>query len=98
MLEMLKAALPVLVRVTTWDELITLTGSFPKFRLEDERLATGPDTPPIVPAPVPDRPTDCGLPVALSVRVIAAVRVPVVVGLKVTPIVQLVPAATELPH
>jgi hypothetical protein len=80
MLEMLKAAPPVLVRVTTWDELMTLTGSLPKLRLEDERLVTGPDTPPTVPAPLPDRLTDCGLPVALSVRVIAAVRVPVAVG------------------
>ena len=48
--------------------------------------------------PVPVRLTVCGLPVALSVRVTAAVRVPLAVGVKVTLIVQLAPAATELPH
>ena len=69
------------------------TGSFPKVRLEGEILATAPVLP-----PVPERLTVCGLPVALSVRVTAAVRVPVAVGVKVTLIVQLAPAATELPQ
>ena len=49
-------------------------------------------------APVPERLTVCGLPVALSVRVTAAVRVPAAVGLKVTLIVQLAPAATLAPQ
>ena len=40
----------------------------------------------------------CGLPVALSVTVTAAVRVPDAVGLNVTLIVQLAPALTELPQ
>jgi hypothetical protein len=48
--------------------------------------------------PVPVRLTLCGLPVALSVKVTAALRVPVAAGVKVTLIVQLPPAATELPH
>ena len=49
-------------------------------------------------APVPERLTVCGLPVALSVRVTAAVRVPLAVGVKVTLIVQLAPAATLDPQ
>ena len=48
--------------------------------------------------PVPVRLTDCGLPVALSVTVTAAVGVPLALGVKVTLIVQLAPAATELPQ
>ena len=56
-------------------------------------MATGP-----VLVPVPVRLTDCGLPLALSAMVIAPLRVPVAVGVKVTMIVQLPPAATELPQ
>jgi hypothetical protein len=93
MLVMFKAALPVLFSVTVCGELTVSTGSFPNVRLEGEMLATAPVLP-----PVPERLTDWGLPVALSVRVTAAVRVPLVVGLKVTLIVQLAPAATELPQ
>ena len=48
--------------------------------------------------PFPVRATDWGLSLALSVIVIAPVRVPVVVGLKVTEIMQFPPAATELPQ
>ena len=91
MLEMLKLALPVLLRVTTCEVLTMSTASFPKERLVGERLAADA-------APVPERLTLCGLPVALSVRVTAAVRVPAAVGLKVTLIVQLAPAATLDPQ
>src|SRR5205807_10115469 len=49
-------------------------------------------------APVPVRLTDCGLPAALSVMVIAPVRVPVAVGVKVTLMAQLAPAATDVPQ
>jgi hypothetical protein len=48
--------------------------------------------------PVPVRVTICGLPTALSVMVIAALRFPVAAGVKLTLIVQLAPAATELPQ
>jgi len=48
--------------------------------------------------PVPDNATFCGLPAALSVMLTAALRVPMAVGLKVTLIVQLAPAANELPQ
>ena len=52
----------------------------------------------VVRAPVPVRLTVSGLLVALSVTVIAAVRLPAAVGVKVTLIVQLPPAASELPQ
>ena len=40
----------------------------------------------------------CGLPLALSVILNDAVRVPEAVGLKVTLKVQLAPVASEVPH
>lgn len=49
-------------------------------------------------APVPLRATLCGEPVALSVMVRLPFRVPVAVGVKVTEIVQLAPAATLVPQ
>ena len=48
--------------------------------------------------PVPVRLAVCGLLVALSVTVNAALRVPVAVGVNVTLIVQLEPAATPVPQ
>src|SRR5208337_4077367 len=67
------------------------TGWLPKARLVDERLTAGA-------VPVPERLTVCGLPLALSVMLTEAVRLPLAVGVKVTLMVQLLPAATELPH
>lgn len=49
-------------------------------------------------APVPDNATVCGLPDASSVMAICPVRVPVVVGVNVTAIVQLAPATTLVPQ
>jgi hypothetical protein len=48
--------------------------------------------------PVPVRLIPCGLLGSLSVMVTEAVLVPVAAGVNVTLIVQLAPAATELPH
>jgi hypothetical protein len=48
--------------------------------------------------PVPERATVCGLPAALSVIVTIADRAPVAVGVKVTAIVQVAPAATLVPQ
>ena len=62
-----------------------------KARLVAERLTT-------VAVPVPDRLTACGLPLALSVMLTEAVRLPLAEGLNVTLIVQLALAATELPQ
>jgi hypothetical protein len=47
---------------------------------------------------VPDSGTVCGLPLALSEMLSTAVRVPRAEGENITAIVQLAPAATELPH
>ena len=48
--------------------------------------------------PVPERPIVWGLLLALSVMLTEAVSLPLAVGVKVTLIVQLAPAATEVPH
>ncbi len=89
----LKAALPVLVRVTVCAALVAPTDWFPKARLVGERLATR-----AVLAPVPERLTVWGLPLALSAMRRVAVRAPLAEGVKVTLTVQLPPAATELPQ
>ena len=83
--------MPVFVRVTVCDALAVPTPWLPKLKLVGLRLATEA-------VPVPAKVTDCGLPVALSVRVIAAERLPMAVGSKVTLIVQVPPAATEAPQ
>ena len=67
------------------------TGWLPKARLLAERLTADA-------VPVPDRLTVWGLPLALSLMLTEAVRLPLAVGVKVTLMVQLPPAATELPH
>jgi hypothetical protein len=48
--------------------------------------------------PVPERLTECGLPVALSEIVTDAMRLPLAEGLKVTLIVQAAPAVTLEPQ
>ena len=48
--------------------------------------------------PVPERLTDWGLPAALSVMARAAERLPAAEGVKVMLMVQLAPAASELPQ
>ena len=48
--------------------------------------------------PVPERLTDWGLPAALSVMARAAARLPTAEGVKVMLMVQLAPAATEMPQ
>jgi hypothetical protein len=47
---------------------------------------------------VPERLTVCGLPLALSEMLSEAVSVPAMEGVNVTAIVQLAPAASELPQ
>ena len=48
--------------------------------------------------PIPDNATFCGLPAALSMMLSAAERVPAIVGLNVTKMLQLAPAANEVPQ
>src|ERR1035437_10307219 len=88
---MVKATLPELVRVIIWAELVVPTDWLPKERLEGETLTVE-----VVQAP--ETLTVWGLPVALSAMAMAAMRVPAAVGLKVTLMVQLAPAATLDPQ
>jgi hypothetical protein len=69
------------------------TGSSPNVRLEGETVAVV-----LVLAPVPERLTVCGLPVALSEMVRLPLRVPVAVGVNITLIVQFAPAVTLVPQ
>ena len=80
---------PVLVNVTMRAALVVPTPWLPKLTLVGERLIAGV-------APVPVRLTVCGLPLALSETVTLAVLVPTANGVKVTVMVQLVPAAREV--
>jgi hypothetical protein len=84
-----KAALPVLLRVTTLAGLVVPTAWFVNTRLAGERLTAGA-------MPVPIIGTLCGLPPALSEMLIPALRVPEAVGAKIALIEQEAPAAMEL--
>ena len=84
-----KVVAPTLVSVTIWAGLVAPMPTAPKFRLEGESLAV---------VPIPVRLTFCGLPAALSVTLSIAVRVPDAVGLNSTLMLQLAPAASELPQ
>ena len=92
MLVMLSAAVPVLVSVTVWAELVVPTVWLPKATLLGLRLTAG------TPTPAPVRLTLCGLPGALSVTVSEADWEEAVVGAKVTEIVQLAPAFRLVPQ
>jgi hypothetical protein len=82
---------PVLVKVTAWAALVVPTCWLVKVRLVGVRFTAGA-------TPVPVKLAVCGLPLALSETVMAPVRVPTVVGVKVTLIVQLAAAASEVPQ
>ena len=80
---------PTLVSVTVFAALIIPMATVPKLKLVGESFA-------VVPTPLSV--TFCGLPAALSVMLNAAVRVPDAVGLNLTLILQLAPAANEVPQ
>ena len=88
---MFNAALPVLFRVTDCAALVVPRFWLGKVRVLVVRLTVGLE-------PVPVRVTICGPPAALSEMVTAAVRLPTAVGVKITLIVQLPCAASELPQ
>src|ERR1041384_4235564 len=88
---MLKIAFPVFVKVTDCTALVVPTGRLPKATLEGEILTADA-------VPVPERPTECGLPSALSAMARDAVRVPLAAGLKTMLIEQVAPAATLTPQ
>ena len=92
MLLIVTAAVPVLVRVATFDGLVAPTFTFPKFRDAGESVTVAAGI------PVPVSPTLCGLPIALSLMVTNPVNVCPAAGVKVTLMVQLAPAASVLPH
>jgi len=86
-----KVALPELVTVTVWAVLVV-----PTFWPANVRLPV--DRPTAAPVPVPVKVALCGLPLALSETLTVPVRLPMAAGVKVTLIVQLPPAATEVPQ
>jgi hypothetical protein len=91
MLEIDRAAVPVFVIVIDCDPLAVPTLTEPNERLVAEKLTAGP-------VPVPPSETVWGEPVALSVKLNAALNEPTAAGLKVTAIVHLAPAATLVPQ
>lgn len=70
----------------------------PKVMELGERVAVELPPPPLPLPPVPVKGMVCGLPGALSVTLTCAVRVPVAEGVNFRLMVQLLPAATELPQ
>jgi len=80
----------LLLTVTVFAALVVVTGWFPKPNVVGVTV-TGT-------TPVPVSGTVWGLLLALSVIVRVPVRLPVVVGEKVTLIVQFAPAASDTPH
>lgn len=83
------AVVPTFVSVTVFGVLVTPIATVPKFSVVGASFAA---------VPVPDNVTFCGLPLALSVMLIAALRAPVAVGLKCALTVQLAPAASDAPQ
>ena len=90
-------ALPELVTVTVWAALVVPIVCLPKFRLVGDTL-TDAEPPPELLTPLPVRLRIWGLFGALSEMLTVPVRVPVAVGVKMTVIEQLLPAASELPQ
>ncbi len=88
-----RGALPPFVRVIAWVVLELPTTWLLNVSEVGDSVAN------VVPAaPVPVRLTLCGELAALSVMVTEALRMPDAAGVKVTSIVQLVPAATLVPQ
>lgn len=90
-----RAAVPVFETVTVFALLVFPTLRVAKLRLVGVRLTAGAV---VEDVPVPLKLTVCGLPLALSVIVMAPVRVPVAVGVNVTLITQGVVGVRELGH
>ena len=84
-----KVVVPTFFRFTVFGRLVVPSPTEPKFKLVGESFAV---------VPIPLSVTFCGLPEALSLMLSAAVRVPDAVGLNLTLILQLAPAANEVPQ
>jgi hypothetical protein len=89
MLETASGVVPALLRVTDWAVLVEPTATPEKVRLLVERDAL---------EPVPLKLTVCGLPLALSETDRVPLTVPPAVGVKITLIVQVPPAAKVVPQ
>src|SRR4051812_36231436 len=89
MVLIVNAAPPLFVSVTDCAALVVPTVWLAKVKLVGENVTAAADAA----FPVPESETICGLPAAESVTVNAPVRVPVCVGVKVTAMLQLAPAA-----
>jgi hypothetical protein len=90
---MSNVALPVLVRVTVCGALVVPTAwGVANVTLAGERFAMGAVT------PMPVREIVCGLLAALSTKLTEPTALPAVVGVKVTLMVQIPPAATGEPQ
>ncbi|HMC60696.1 MAG TPA: hypothetical protein VKJ01_16015 [Candidatus Solibacter sp.] len=92
MLVMVRGAVPVLVSVKVCVALVVSTNWLAKVSDAGDSVAVG------APVPVPVRAATCGPPVALSLTVKLPVCVPFSVGVKVTLMLQLAPAAIVLPQ
>jgi hypothetical protein len=86
-----KVAVPGFDRVNVWAALVAPTVVLGKDRVEGVRTACGVGAG----VPVPERDAVCGEPVALSVTVIAAVKLAAEAGAKATEIAQVDPAASD---
>jgi hypothetical protein len=80
----------LLLTVTVFAALVVVTAWLPNARVVGLTL-TGT-------TPLPVNETVCGLLLAMSVIVKVPVRLPVVAGVKITLIVQFVPAASDVPQ
>ena len=90
---MVSAALPVLVSMAVCAALVVLVTEV-KVSEDGVRETSGAGA--VV--PVPMRETVCGEPVALSAKTTLDVRLPVVVGVKVTTTLQFAPPASDAPQ
>jgi hypothetical protein len=90
--EIVNVAFPVLVTVIVCATLVVPVVWLPKFKLTLEKPIAGA----VALVPIPDKRITCGLPVALSTMTTDPRSAPVAVGVKVTLIVQVAEAATEV--
>jgi hypothetical protein len=91
MLEIASGALPEFFSVTVCASPVAPTSTLPRFKLAGERPAEGA-------VPVPEREITCGLAGAVSEIDICPTLVPVVVGMKLTAMLQVAPPATDVPQ
>lgn len=97
MLLTVRVAVPVFVNVTDWGELLLPIKVPPKLRLDPPSLGKAvAESITAGATPTPVKLTLCGLPAALSAIARTFDRVPSCVGVNVTLIVQLAPAAREV--